>query len=172
MVQTLSSWNNASVTSGDVVNQCLFQYNDFQQLIADYQEHDGEVDTDTTPVVQYGYADGSANTIRPTTLTYPNGRVLYYGYGTGGGINDAISRIGSLIDDDATTHLIATKIGFETGQNVFTIPFSLSMTKHGGLNFNKAQGVPCGKTEDSDANLVANPLYWPGRTNRGIQEIN
>ena len=105
MVQTLSSWNNASVASGDVVNQCLFQYNDFQQLIADYQEHDGEVDTSTTPVVQYGYEDGSANAIRPTTLTYPNGRVLYYGYGTSGGINDAISRIASLIDDDGTTHL-------------------------------------------------------------------
>ena len=105
MVQTLSSWNNASATSGDVVNQCLFQYNDFQQLIADYQEHDGAVNTSTTPVVQYGYANGSSNTIRPTTLMYPNGRVLYYGYGTTGGINDAISRIGSLIDDDGTTHL-------------------------------------------------------------------
>ena len=69
MPETLTSWNNASVTSGDVVNQCLFVYNTFQQLTADFQEHYGEVNTDTTPVVQYGYADGSENTIRPTSLT-------------------------------------------------------------------------------------------------------
>src|SRR4029077_11367491 len=74
MVETLTSWNNASVTQGDAVNQCLFVSNDFQQLIADYQEHDGEVDPETTPVVQYGYADGSSNTIRPLSMTYPNGR--------------------------------------------------------------------------------------------------
>lgn len=59
----------------------------------------------TTPNVQLSYADGSANTVRPTTLTYPNGRVLSYNYGTTGGINDAMSRIGSLIDNNGTTHL-------------------------------------------------------------------
>jgi len=105
MIETLTSWNNASVTLGDAVNQCLFNYNEFGQLIADYQAHDGEVDTDVTPVVQYRNADGSANTIRQTTMTYPNGRVLYYGYGNSGAINDALSRIVSLIDDDLTTHL-------------------------------------------------------------------
>jgi RHS repeat-associated protein len=105
MVETLTSWDNASVTLGDAVNQCLFNYNDFAQLIADYQEHSGEVDTDVTPVVQYEYADGGINTIRQTAMTYPNGRILRYDYGSFGGINDAISRIVSLIDDDVTTHL-------------------------------------------------------------------
>jgi len=48
----------------------------------------------------------SANTIRPTTITYPDGRVLTYGYGTAGGNNDAASRVESLIDDDgSSTHL-------------------------------------------------------------------
>jgi RHS repeat-associated protein len=102
---TLTSWNNADVNSGDVVNQCQFAYNSFMQLIADYQSHSGSVNTSTTPKVQYGYADGSANTIRPLTLTYPNGRVVTYDYGTADGINDAISRIASLIDDDST-HLV------------------------------------------------------------------
>lgn len=59
----------------------------------------------TTPKVQYGYADGSANTIRPTGLTYPNGRALTYDYGTAGGINDRASRIASIIDDNST-HLV------------------------------------------------------------------
>jgi hypothetical protein len=34
----------------------------------------------TSPKVEYAYADGSNNTIRPTTMTYPNGRVLQYLY--------------------------------------------------------------------------------------------
>lgn len=54
----------------------------------------------STPQVSLSYADGSGNTIRPTALTYPDGRVLSYDYGTTGGINDAVSRVGSLIDDD------------------------------------------------------------------------
>jgi RHS repeat-associated protein len=35
-----------------------------------------------TATVQYGYADGAANTIRRTSMTYPNGRVLSYLYGS------------------------------------------------------------------------------------------
>ena len=84
-----------------------FVYNDFSQLTTDYQAHGGAVNTSTTPKVQYAYANGSANTIRPTTLSYPDGRVLNYDYGTTDGINDAASRIGSLIDDDvSSTHLV------------------------------------------------------------------
>ncbi len=80
-------------------------YNSFGQLIADYQEHAGAVDVGTTPVVEYGYADASANTIRPVSMTYPNGRTLNYGYGSAGGMNDALSRIGSLVDNDGVTQL-------------------------------------------------------------------
>jgi RHS repeat-associated protein len=64
------------------------------------------VNTSTTPKVQYGYASGSANTIRPTTVTYPNGRVITYSYGGGDSMSDALSRIAAIIDDDAgATHL-------------------------------------------------------------------
>jgi RHS repeat-associated protein len=60
----------------------------------------------TTPNVQFGYANGAANHVRPTSLTYPDGRVLSYGYGTTDGTNDAASRLAALIDDDlGTTHL-------------------------------------------------------------------
>ncbi len=38
-------------------------------------------------------------------MTYPNGRNLNYDYGTAGGMNDAASRVGSLIDNDGATHL-------------------------------------------------------------------
>ena len=40
-------------------------------------------------------------------MTYPGGRVLTYDYGTPNGINDALSRVASLIDDDtSSTHLV------------------------------------------------------------------
>ena len=80
-------------------------YNSFGQLITDYQAHSGAVSTGTSPKVQYGYANGSANTVRPTTMTYPDGRVLIYNYGAGSSMADALSRIAALIDDNGTTHL-------------------------------------------------------------------
>ena len=64
------------------------------------------VNTGTTPKVQYGYANGSSNTTRPTSIIYPDGRAITYSYGTANGINDAASRIESIVDDDvSSTHL-------------------------------------------------------------------
>ncbi len=54
----------------------------------------------STAQVSLSYADGSGNTIRPTGLMYPDGRVVSYDYGTTDGINDAVSRVERLIDDD------------------------------------------------------------------------
>ncbi|MBC8873387.1 MAG: RHS repeat-associated core domain-containing protein [Planctomycetes bacterium] len=106
MREKTTSYNSETVGSGSVVNEVQFEYNDFGQLTKDYQAHGGTVNTSTSPKVQYGYADGSANTIRPTTITYPDGRVVTYDYGSSGTINDAVSRIGSIVDDDAgSTHL-------------------------------------------------------------------
>ena len=103
---SLSSVDDPAVSQGNIVNQVQFEYNPFGQLVTDYQSHDGAVNTSTTPKVQYAYADGSANTVRPTALVYPNGRTLTYGYGTSGGPDDRASRIHAIIDDDpGSTHL-------------------------------------------------------------------
>jgi RHS repeat-associated protein len=106
MAETITSWDNATVGSGSVVNEVQFVYDDFGQITHDYQAHGGTVNTSTTPKVQYGYASGSANTIRPTTITYPDGRVISYDYGTADSMNDALSRIASIIDDVSSTHLV------------------------------------------------------------------
>jgi YD repeat-containing protein len=106
MAEKIASWNGETVGSGSVVNEVKFTYNDFGQITADYQAHSGTVNTSTTPKVQYGYANGSANTIRPTTITYPNGRMITFSYGAADSMNDALSRIDSVVDDDAgSTHL-------------------------------------------------------------------
>ncbi len=107
MVEHITSYDNATVGSGAIVNDVLIAYNTFGQVTADYQSHSGAVNMASTPNVQYAYLSGSANSIRPTLMTYPNGRVLTYSYGTAGGANDALSRTAALIDNDGTTQLAA-----------------------------------------------------------------
>lgn len=107
MREKVTSYSSAAVGQGTVVNDVKFTYNDFAQLTRDYQSHSGMVNTGVTPNVQYGYENGDANTVRPTSITFPNGRELTYGYGSTNSADDAICRIRSIIDDDASsTHLV------------------------------------------------------------------
>jgi RHS repeat-associated protein len=81
-------------------------YNGFGQAIDTFQSHSGAVNLSTTPSVQMAYADGSANTIRPTGITYPDGRKILFGYGAADSIHDQCSLVASLIDSDTgETHL-------------------------------------------------------------------
>jgi len=106
LMSRITSSDSPSVGSGNTVNEVRFTYNNFGQLINTYQAHAGAVNLMTTPSVQMAYANGSANTIRPTSLTYPNGRQLSYNYGMSGSIDSSASRVASLIDSDGgSTHL-------------------------------------------------------------------
>ena len=91
-IEKVTSFDAA--TGGNPVNDVKYEYNDFNQTIKEYQEHGGAVNTSTSPNVQYGYASGSNNTIRQTSMTYPDSRVVNYDYGTGAG--DELSRIATL----------------------------------------------------------------------------
>ncbi len=105
LVSRITSKDSPTVGAGSTVNEVQFTYNNFGQSIKTYQAHSGAVDVMTTPSVQMGYANGSTNTIRPTSLTYPDGRAIRNDYGGNGSINDQISRIASLLDDD-DSHLV------------------------------------------------------------------
>ena len=96
LVSTITTWDDSRVGYGSVLNQVQNVYNDFGQQTHSYQSHAGSVDLMNTPTVQYSYASGSANTIRMTGMTYPDGRGLSVDYGTAGDINDASSRVQSL----------------------------------------------------------------------------
>ena len=104
--EKISSYDNPTVGSGSIANEVQFAYDDFGQLITEYQEHGGAVNTSTSLKVGYSYANGSSNTIRMTKMTYPDGRELNYSYGSAGSTDDALSRVASLIDNDGTTHLV------------------------------------------------------------------
>ncbi|MBS0206921.1 MAG: RHS repeat-associated core domain-containing protein [Planctomycetes bacterium] len=106
LIDRVTSFSSATVGSGTVVNETQWTYNSFSQSIQTYQSHSGAVNTSATPSVQVEYSDGYANTVRPTMLIYPNGRSVAYDYGPTAGIDDAVSRIASRIDDDlSSTHL-------------------------------------------------------------------
>ena len=104
LLQNITSYDNATVGSGSVVNDVQYIYNTFSQLTTEYQSHSGAVNTGTTPKVQYAYASGSANQVRLTSVTYPNGQVNTYDYGSGGGADDLLGRVTSILQ--GTTHLV------------------------------------------------------------------
>jgi RHS repeat-associated protein len=105
-VERITSFDSATTGSGNVVNEVFVLYNGFGQAIDTYQSHAGAVNLSTTPSVQMAYADGSANTIRPTGLTYPDGRKITFDYGAADSIHDQCSLVASLIDSDTgETHL-------------------------------------------------------------------
>jgi len=100
-----SSSSSSSSSGSDVVNEVKFVYNNFSQLVDRLPGARRAVNTSTSVNVQFGYADGSLGTIRPTSSTYPNGRVLNFNYGSSGGTSDALNRVGALVDNDGSTHL-------------------------------------------------------------------
>ncbi|HEV2292459.1 MAG TPA: RHS repeat-associated core domain-containing protein [Tepidisphaeraceae bacterium] len=94
-------------STGGVVNEVQRAYNGLGQLITEYQEHSGAVNTSTSPKVQYGYTELSGgNHSRLTSVTYPNGRIVRHEYSSG--LDDTISRLSFLADDSSGavgTHL-------------------------------------------------------------------
>src|SRR5262249_46361077 len=66
LLETLTSYDNASVGSGSVVNQIKYEYDGFMLLTKESQEHGGSVGSSTLKV-QYGYNDGSSNNARRTS---------------------------------------------------------------------------------------------------------
>jgi RHS repeat-associated protein len=103
-IQKLTNFD--AVTGGNVQSEILYQYSDFGQIVREYQQHGDEVDTLTTPYVEYNYADGTSNTIRLLSLEYPNGRTLTYGYGTSGSLTDRTGRVSTISEGEGATTLV------------------------------------------------------------------
>jgi len=113
LTAAVSSYNDATVGMGYIVNQVAYTYDGFGQLSADRQSLGGPVDIHTLQV-GYGYADGSSgNTARRTSLTYPTGRQVDYSYGEANSPNDLLSRMGSFkINGESTDLVTYTYVGY------------------------------------------------------------
>ncbi len=93
MLFTTTTYDAA--TSGGVINQVEDVYNGFGQLVTEYQEHSGVVNTSTSLKTQYSYSDGDLGS-RLTGMVYPDGGTLTYSYGASNGLNDVIGRLDAL----------------------------------------------------------------------------
>ena len=103
--ETVTSWDNATPGSGSAVNQIGYEYDAFNQLTADKQEHIGTVDG-STPAVTYAFTSGANNVLRPTSTTTPSGIRVDTGYGTSGSIDDTFNRPASLTVNGETDTLV------------------------------------------------------------------
>lgn len=90
-----------AASGGTVVNQIKREFNGLGQLTSEWQSHSGSV-SGSSPRVQYAYSEmaGGANHSRLTSMTYPNGKVLTFNYGSG--LDSSISRLTSLSDTTGT----------------------------------------------------------------------
>ena len=91
LIELISSFDNATIGAGNVINQVKRVYDAFNQVIEDQQEHSGAVDANT-PAVTYGFTDGSNNTLRPTSVSTPFGQQTDINYGAATGIDQTFNR--------------------------------------------------------------------------------
>ena len=103
--EKITSYDNATVGSGNVVNEVVFNYDNIGKVTTDYQEHSGGKNA-STPSVGYNYDTSASsgvytNGLRLISLVYPNGRLVHFTYGTSGGVNDVLNRIEAINDDSS-----------------------------------------------------------------------
>jgi len=101
MLEKLTSYDATS--GGSALNEVLLEYDSAALLSNEYQEHGGAKDAETL-YVQYNY-DQSASSgvftkgLRPTSLRYPNARLVHTTYGTSGSTPDALARVAAINAD-------------------------------------------------------------------------
>ena len=103
--ETITTCDNATVGSGTIVNQVKKEYDAFNQMISDAQEHGGAVDANS-PEVTYTFSDGSNSALRKLTVSTPSGHKVNYDYGADNSIADAFNRPASLKIDGETGNLV------------------------------------------------------------------
>ncbi len=102
-LETSSSYQSADGT-GTPLNQVKFEYNDLGQLSKSYQEHDGNVYTSTSPVVEYSYA-ALSDRARLAHVKYPAGREIHLDYGGSNSVTDRLHRFRGFESDTGTEYV-------------------------------------------------------------------
>ncbi|MCL2743827.1 MAG: hypothetical protein FWE67_08250, partial [Planctomycetaceae bacterium] len=90
--KSITSYNNAIVETGSIVNQVFYEYDENGRLSREYTAHEGAVDVHITPFIGYEY-DTIENGLRLKTQVYPSGKRIGYEY-------DEYGHIESLLDDN------------------------------------------------------------------------
>ena len=90
--------------SGSVVNEVVYEYNDLGMLTKEYQEHEGAKDgkharTCSTTSTPRPAAASFTKGLRPSSVRYPNGRLVHFTYGSADSMADALNRLDAIKDD-------------------------------------------------------------------------
>ncbi|MBL7041600.1 MAG: RHS repeat-associated core domain-containing protein [Pirellulaceae bacterium] len=104
-VEKITSYDNAAIGSGNVVNEIVREYNDLAMLVKGFQEHGG-AKNGNTPYVGYNYDESAAEGeftkgLRLTSLRYADGRLVHHTYGTSGSDADHLNRLDAIKDDSS-----------------------------------------------------------------------
>ena len=160
MVSQVTSYSDVAGTTA--VNQVVLTYDQFEDLITDAQNHAGS--GGSPPPVNYGYANGTANTTRRTSMTYPNGRVLNIDYATGTE-DDTLSRVTDLaIVGDSTVTVQYQYYGLNSFATVtYPMPSSVNVqsllasgSTYSGLDqFGRIINLPWTKSSPGDLAQLA-----------------
>jgi RHS repeat-associated protein len=142
LMTKVGSYNNATVGSGTLVNEVARSYDAFNQMIEDAQSHSGAVDG-STPKVGYTYADGTANTTRRLSTTYPSGKLITMSYGAASSADDRLSRLAG-VSLDGESGALGEFTWMGAGRLV-----ELAMPQPGlALSYRHASGEPAGDGGD------------------------
>jgi len=142
LMTKVGSYNNATVDSGTLVNEVARSYDAFNQMAQDAQSHSGAADAGT-PKVAYTYADGSANTTRRLSLTYPSGKLVTLSYGVASSADDRLSRLAG-VSLDGESGALGEFTWMGAGRLV-----ELAMPQPGlALSYRHASGEPAGDGGD------------------------
>jgi len=75
------------------------------------------------------YANGSANTVRRTGMTYPSGKIIYYTYGFWVETNDRLSRVDLLTGNDEIDAFESyTYVGLNRIAQVYSTEANIKLT--------------------------------------------
>ncbi|MCC6680525.1 MAG: hypothetical protein IT445_06440 [Phycisphaeraceae bacterium] len=109
LLESVASYDNATVGSGSVLNEVVYEYDGLGRLVSEYQEHGG-AKTVNTHALTLDYDDTASSYEltkggRLTSVTYPNGRKVHWvydGHDAPTSIDDAIGRANKLAEDDGS----------------------------------------------------------------------
>jgi len=108
-MRSITSFNNAAVGSGTVVNQVLYEYDANGLLVRDFSNPNGAVQVASIPHIGYTYnatksGEFFTRRLRPATMKYPSGKTLTYAYGTANSVDDLLGRTTAI--NEGTTSLV------------------------------------------------------------------
>ena len=94
-VERLTSWDNAAVGNGSIVNEVRYEYNQYGLLGKEYSNPVGSADMSLFTEYFYDASKSGeyfTNGFRPIGVTYPSGDTVTYSYGQTGLADDLLNR--------------------------------------------------------------------------------